>query len=326
MKTRLLRILREAEEYVSGQQLCELFGVSRTAVWKIIGQLKEEGYGIEAVKNRGYKIVDTPDVMTSQEILSRLHAEWMGQKCIHLASVDSTNNYAKRIAEEGALAGTLVVADEQKAGKGRRGRSWETPDNVNIMMTLLLRPKIHPGPAPRLTLLMAMAAAKSIRTETGLEAFIKWPNDVVVGGKKVCGILTEMSAEVDYINYVVVGIGVNVNQESFSEELGRTAGSLYLALGKKISRAGLAVRIVENFEMLYETFIKTEDLSELYEEYNAMCINCGRQVQVQEPDNAYIGTADGINEQGELIIHKEGGGVVCIYAGEVSVRGLYGYV
>ena len=300
MKTRLLRILREAEEYVSGQQLCELFGVSRTAVWKIIGQLKEEGYGIEAVKNRGYKIVDTPDVMTSQEILSRLHAEWMGQKCIHLASVDSTNNYAKRIAEEGALAGTLVVADEQKAGKGRRGRSWETPDNVNIMMTLLLRPKIHPGPAPRLTLLMAMAAAKSIRTETGLEAFIKWPNDVVVGGKKVCGILTEMSAEVDYINYVVVGIGVNVNQESFSEELGRTAGSLYLALGK--------------------------DLSELYEEYNAMCINCGRQVQVQEPDNAYIGTADGINEQGELIIHKEGGGVVCIYAGEVSVRGLYGYV
>lgn len=326
MKTRLLRILRETKEYVSGQQLCECFGVSRTAVWKMIGQLKEEGYEIEAVKNRGYRIVNTPDVMTSQEILSRLHSEWMGHKCIHLTSIDSTNNYARKIAEEGALAGTLVVADEQTAGKGRRGRSWETPDHVNIMMTLLLRPRIHPGPAPRMTLLMAMAAAQSIRAETGLEAFIKWPNDVVLNGKKVCGILTEMSAEVDYINYVVVGIGINVNQESFSRELARTAGSLYLELGKKISRAALAVRIVERFEKLYETFVKTEDLRELYGEYNGMCINCGRQVQVREPGNVYTGTTDGINEKGELIVRREDGETVCIYAGEVSVRGLYGYV
>lgn len=326
MKTRLLRILRETKEYVSGQQLCEFFGVSRTAVWKIICQLKEEGYEIEAVKNRGYRIKNTPDIMTSQEILSRLHSKWIGQKCIHLASVDSTNNYARKIAEEGALAGTLVVADEQTAGKGRRGRSWETPKDVNIMMTLLLRPDIHPGPAPRLTLLMAMAAAESIRAVTGLEASIKWPNDVVVNKKKICGILTEMSAEVDYINYVVVGIGVNVNQDSFPEELGQTAGSLYLEQGKKISRAELTVCILERFEKLYEMFIKTEDLRELYEEYNKMCINCGRQVRVKEPDNEYTGTADGINEKGELIIRKKDGETVCIYAGEVSVRGLYGYV
>lgn len=326
MKTELLKILRESGDYVSGQQLCEHFGVSRTAVWKVIRQLKEEGYEIEAVKNKGYHILEVPDVMTAEEVKSRLHTKWMGQNCLYLDTVDSTNNYAKRIAEEGASDGTLVMADEQTGGKGRRGRSWETPKGANIAMTLLLRPKIRPEHASRLTLLTAMAVALGIRKVTGMDAGIKWPNDVVIHGKKVCGILTEMSTEVDYINYVVIGTGINVNQESFPEEIRHIAGSLSVELGHKISRAELAASIMEALERIYEIFLQTEDLSKLYEEYNGICVNRGHLIRVLEPGHEYNGTTDGINENGELVVHKENGETVCVYAGEVSVRGLYGYV
>lgn len=326
MKAELLRILREAKDYVSGQQLCEHLGVSRTAVWKMIHQLEEDGYEIEAVKNRGYRIREIPDVMTAEEITSRLKTAWMGRPCLYLECVDSTNNYAKKIAEEDASEGTLVIAKEQTAGRGRRGRGWTTPKDVNIMMTLLLRPKIRPEYASRLTLLMAMAVAKGIQKVTGLEALIKWPNDVVVNGRKVCGILTEMNTEIDYINYVVIGTGINVNQQEFPEEIQDTAGSLYQALKRKISRAELTAVVMEALESLYDTFLKTQDLSKLYQEYNAICINCGRQVRVLEPGGEYIGTAEGINTRGELIVTREHGEKVQIYAGEVSVRGVYGYV
>lgn len=244
MKAELLKILREAEDYVSGQQLCDHFGVSRTAVWKVIRQLQEEGYQIEAVKNRGYLLKKdaVPDVMTVPEIISRLHSRWMGRNCIFLETVDSTNNYLKRAAEDGAVNGTLAVAEEQTGGKGRRGRSWETPKGTNIAMTILLRPEIRPEHASRLTLLMAMAVVRGIQKETGLKAGIKWPNDVVVDGHKVCGILTEMNTEVDYINYVVIGTGINVNQTEFPEEIREIAGSLKLSAGHPVARAGLIAR------------------------------------------------------------------------------------
>ena len=321
MKAELLKILREAEGYVSGQQLCSYFGVSRTAVWKVMQQLKEEGYEIEAVKNRGYRIVRTPDAVTAEEIKSRLHTKCMGQNCIFLESVDSTNNHAKRIAEEGAVSGTLVVAENQTGGKGRRGRSWRAEKGSNLMMTLILRPRIQPEHASRLTLLAAMAVARGIRWITGMEAVIKWPNDVVADGKKVCGILTEMNTEVDYINYVVIGVGINVNQKEFPDEISANAGSLHQILGREVSRAALA-----EFEKIYEIFLPTEDMSRLAEEYNLLCVNCGRQIRVLEPGNEYTGFASGINERGELAVTKDNGEKVCVYAGEVSVRGLYGYV
>ncbi|MBS6396928.1 MAG: biotin--[acetyl-CoA-carboxylase] ligase [Clostridiales bacterium] len=326
MKAELLKILRESGDFISGQQLCDHFGVSRTAVWKVIRQLKEEGYEIEAVKNKGYRICEAPNVITAEELGSRLQTRWMGKNCIYLESVDSTNTYAKKLAEEGAPEGTLVVTDEQTGGKGRRGRSWVTHKGENVMMTLMLRPGIRPEHASRLTLLMAMAVARGIRSTTGLHAQIKWPNDVVVNGKKVCGILTEMNTEIDYINYVVVGTGINVNQEEFPEELRDRAGSLFLELGQKVSRAGLAAAVMMELEALYEIFVRTEDLSGLRGEYNELCVNCGKQIRVLEPGNEYTGTTEGINELGELVVLKENGEQVCVYAGEVSVRGLYGYV
>ena len=328
MKAELLKILREAEDYVSGQQLCDHFGVSRTAVWKVIRQLQEEGYQIEAVKNRGYLLKKdaVPDVMTVPEIIIRLHSRWMGRNCIFLETVDSTNNYLKRAAEDGAVNGTLAVAEEQTGGKGRRGRSWETPKGTNIAMTILLRPEIRPEHASRLTLLMAMAVVRGIQKETGLQAGIKWPNDVVVDGHKVCGILTEMNTEVDYINYVVIGTGINVNQTEFPEEIREIAGSLKLSAGHPVARAGLIASIMEELEDLYEVFLKTEYLSALKDEYNRNCVTCGHEIRVLEPGHEYTGMTDGINDLGELVVKKADGETVCVYAGEVSVRGLYGYV
>lgn len=328
MRAEILKMLREAEGYVSGQQLCEHFGVSRTAVWKVIQQLKEEGYEIEAVKNKGYRIGSSPELITSEEITSQLHTSWMAKKTIYLESVDSTNNYVKKIAEAGEKNGTLVVADEQTGGKGRRGRSWATLKGVNLAFSLLLRPSIRPEHASRLTLLMAMAVAEGIRKVTGLEAGIKWPNDVVADGRKVCGILTEMNTEVDYINYVVIGTGINVNQDpsTFPEEIRQTAGSLCALAGKKISRAELVARVMEALERYYEIFLKTEDLSELYKEYNEICVNRGHEIRVMEPGHEYTGTTDGINQDGELVVRREDGSMVNVYAGEVSVRGLYGYI
>lgn len=326
MKAELLKILREAGDYISGQQLCEHFGVSRTAVWKAVRQLKEDGYVIEAVQNKGYCIRESPDAVTMEELKSRLRTAWMGQSVVYLESVDSTNTHAKRLAEEGAPAGTLVITDEQTFGKGRRGRSWASSRGDNIMMTVILRPQIRPEHASRLTLLMALAVAKGIRKVTGLAAGIKWPNDVVVRGKKVCGILTELSMEMEDINYVVIGAGINVNQQHFPEEIRETAGALCLELGSRIPRAGLAAAVLEELEAVYEQFLRTEDLSALCEEYNALCVNRGREIRVLDPGKEYTGTTDGINASGELVVRKADGTVTAVYAGEVSVRGLYGYV
>ena len=200
MKAKILELLREKETYVSGQELCEQFGVSRTAVWKAIGQLKKEGYVIEAVQNKGYHLVDQAEEVYNQaDIQSRLKTKWVGHPLLFFDSIDSTNIRAKLEAEQGAESGLLVVADQQTAGRGRRGRGWESPSGSNIYYTLMLKPDFNADCAPMLTLVMALAVAKGIRQTLGrgseegaAKVGIKWPNDIVVDGKKVCGILTEM--------------------------------------------------------------------------------------------------------------------------------------
>ena len=211
MKTEILRMLREADGYISGQELCNKFGVSRTAVWKAINQLKEAGYEIDAVQNKGYILKAAPDIMNQNELKSIMNTSWAGQELLYFDSIDSTNTKAKELAEAGYPNGTLVVSDSQSAGKGRRGRSWESPSGTGIFMTLMLKPDINPNNASMLTLVAALAVAKAISEITGEKALIKWPNDIVMNGKKVCGILTEMSAQFDYINNIVIGIGINVH-------------------------------------------------------------------------------------------------------------------
>lgn len=325
MKSEILEALRETDGYVSGQDLCNKFGVSRTAVWKAIKQLKEAGYEIEAVPNKGYHIVSAPDLTNKVELESIRNTTWAGQEIYYYDVTDSTNIRAKELAEEGHPSGTLVVADCQESGRGRRGRSWDSPSGTGIFMTLLLKPEMNPNHASMLTLVAAMAVARAISKCADTEALIKWPNDIVIGGKKICGILTEMSAQFDFINHIVIGIGINVHNEHFPEEIAETASSILLQTGKRIRRAELIEQILEQFEHYYAIFMETEDLSGLVKEYNSILVNMNKSVRVLDPKEPFEGKAMGITKKGELIVDTWESRKM-VSSGEVSVRGLYGYV
>ena len=325
MKARILTILSNSDSYVSGQQLCEQLGVSRTAVWKVINRLKEEGYLIDSVSNKGYRLLNQPDVVTKEAILSKLQTKYMGRNVFSYDEVTSTNTVAKQLADEGEAEGTLIVSDKQNQGKGRRGRCWESPKGTGVFMTVILKPQMKPVYASMLTLVAALALNNAITDLTGLESKIKWPNDIVVNNKKLSGILTELSAEVDYINYIVVGIGVNVSMKDFPEELKDKATSLLLESGKSISRAQLIAKTMEYLENYYERFLRTHDLSELKEVYSKVLINKDQVVRILSEEDSYIGIARGITNEGHLIVEKDNHELVEVYSGEVSVRGLYSY-
>lgn len=326
MKEEILRLLRGADGYISGQELCNRFGVSRTAVWKAINQLKEAGYEIEAQQNKGYRLKAAPDLMTEAEIKSLMHTEWVAKEVLYFDTIDSTNTKAQELAEKGYPSGTLVVADKQESGKGRRGRSWVSPSGTGIFMTLMIKPDINPNNASMLTLVAALAVAKAITSVTGEEAMIKWPNDIVVNGKKVCGILTEMNAQFDYINHIVVGIGINVHNESFPEEISQMASSLMIeAGGKRFHRAQIIAETMSYFEQYYDTFLKTQDLSALVREYDKLLVNRNKSVRVLDPKEPFDGKAMGITPKGELIVDTWESRKL-VSSGEVSVRGIYGYV
>ncbi len=325
MKSEILKALRNTEGFVSGQQLCEKLGVSRTAVWKGIQKLKQEGYTIEAISNKGYRLLEAPDVLNIDELESYRKTRWIGEEIYYFDVTDSTNTRVKQLAEQGSVHGTLVVADRQEAGKGRRGRNWASPPGVSIYMSILLKPGIKPQSASMLTLIAALSVTKAIKEFTGLLPQIKWPNDIVINGKKVCGILTEMDTEINHINYIVVGIGINVRNTEFPKEIAAMATSLLLEGGKEVIRAKLVQEVCFQFEHYYEIFMKTNNLSGVREEYNAYLVNLGRKVRVLDPKEPFEGEAEGITDTGELIVNtKEGQKLVS--AGEVSVRGIYGYV
>ena len=326
MKDEILRMLREADGYVSGQELCNKFGVSRTAVWKAINQLKEAGYEIEAQPNKGYHIKSVPDLINENELKSIWNTRWIGQEILCFESIDSTNTKAKELADAGYPSGTLVVADQQSAGRGRRGRNWESPAGTGIFMTLMLKPEINPNNASMLTLVAALAVARAITDVSGQKAMIKWPNDIVMNGKKICGILTEMSAQFDYINHIVIGIGINVHNEVFPEEIKQIASSMMLECqGRHFHRAEIIEKTMEYFEHYYEIYLRTEDLSELVKEYNSMLVNMHAAVKVLDPKDSFEGKAMGITKRGELIVDTWEARKL-VSSGEVSVRGIYGYV
>lgn len=327
MKSQILALLRERKDYVSGQELCERFGVSRTAVWKAVGQLKKEGYRIEAVQKRGYLLLEEEkNVFGQHELESRMNTRWAGRPVTFYESVNSTNLRAKLDAENGYGQGALVVADMQTAGRGRRGRAWNSPAGTNAYFTLILKPEYKPDLASMVTLVMALAVAEAIRNTCGVSAGIKWPNDIVADGRKVCGMLTEMSVERDYIHHVVVGVGINVGRQEFAPEIAATAVSLEELCGKKVSRAELVVNVMKAFEDYYDSFEKEGSLAGLQGQYNNLLVNCGREVRVLDPQGEYQGISKGINEKGELLVELPNGQVKEVYAGEVSVRGIYGYV
>ena len=271
-------------------------------------------------------------IQTFLQRLSKEEGLWIGQNCVVFDETDSTNIQAAALAEDGAPHGTLVIAEAQTAGRGRRGRTWVSGAGQHIYMSLLLRPQIQPANASMLTLVMGLAAARACHDmlkEMGCQEAdaigIKWPNDLVWEGRKICGILTEMKADQTGICSIVIGIGINVNGLEFPGELQKTAASLRMAAGKELSREELVARTLIHFAHDYDVFLQTEDLKGLQEAYNQFLVNVHREVRVLDPGNEYVGIARGINEQGELLVECQGE-IRCVYAGEVSVRGIYGYV
>ena len=332
IKTSILRMIRQSSGYVSGQSLCEALGVSRTAVWKYVNQLKEEGYEFDAVSNKGYRIVKYPDIITREEIESMLPEGLAVTNVVYYHETDSTNTRAKQAAEDGEKSGTLFITECQTGGRGRRGRTWESPAGSGIWMSLLLRPEIKPFDASMLTIVAAMGMKDAIEEiigagagQGGIHCKIKWPNDIVLGDRKICGMLTEMSAETDWINYVVIGIGVNVNTTEFDDSIKDMASSILLQTGSSVKRSDVVVAFARHFSRYYDEFLKECNLSGLADDYNKALINVGRDVKIVERDGSFVAKAVGIDETGSLIVEKDGD-TIRIVAGEVSVRGLYGYV
>ena len=275
-------------------------------------------------EKESYEEIVTDGIYNETTIADQIHTKWAG-KTVHFArETDSTNLWIKRLAKEGASEGTLALAEFQSAGRGRLGRSWEVPEGTSVMMSILLRPKFEPQYAPTLTLVMGMAVAKAVKN-LGFDVSIKWPNDVVVSHKKICGILTEMGVRDGKIDYAVIGVGINVNIREFPEEMADKATSLYLESGREFDRSQIPGLVMEAFEEYYEKFAATCDLSGLKEEYESILANYNQPVRVlaKEP---YEGVARGITDGGELLVEKTDGTIVAVSAGEVSVRGLYSYV
>lgn len=250
----------------------------------------------------------------------------METNIIFFEEVDSTNDCLRRMAAEGAEEGLVVHAATQTSGKGRRGRVWESAKKDNLYFSILLRPEMTPNQAPMLTLVMAYAVAKVLEKKFGVCPQIKWPNDILVAGKKVCGILTEMFLKGSKIDFIVLGCGVNVNQMAFSQELESKATSLKCATGIQWDAQKLLQEILETFGCWYSVFLQEGNLGFLQEDYNQLLVNREREVLVQEPEREYTAFAKGINAAGELVVKREDGSEECVFAGEVSVRGIYGYV
>lgn len=325
MKDQVLAFLKEQEKYRSGEEISQKIGVTRAAVWKAIKKLQAEGYEIESSTKKGYKLLTAPNVITPSEIKHELQTESLGQVIWYKEEVDSTNNQAKILARQGAEEGLLVIAERQTEGKGRLGRSWQSPAGTGIWMSLILRPTILPRYASQLTLLAGLSMCEVIREVTGLDAQIKWPNDIVVHGKKVCGILAEMSAEMEGVNYIVIGIGVNVNSGYFPETLPH-ASSLAIQGKREYSRKGIIKKFLEIFEVDYKKYKKHNDLSEIMVRYKNNCITLDRKVKLLMGGETIFAEATDISDEGELIVTLEDGTRKVVASGEVSVRGVYDYI
>ena len=323
----ILRLLKkESHSYLSGQALSKTFGISRTAIWKHIKAIKKMGYAIEASPAKGYRLNQKSLPFNAFEITSGLKTSVIGRDLVFYEEADSTNDIARTLASNGAGEGSAVVADSQKKGKGRLGRRWESPAGVNIYTSIVLRPSIMPVFAPQLTLVSAVAVAETIsrflNNGSGYkpEPTVKWPNDILINGKKAAGILTEMSSEMDRVNFVVIGIGVNVNmsKKMLPEELRPIVTSLREETGKEISRTDFIRTLYLSIEKWYKLYLKNgfEPIREAWNSYFKMA---GKVVKVQQMDRVIEGVAIGLDNDGMLLLREKNGNIARIISGDVSI-------
>lgn len=319
-KAILQELYQQKGTYLSGEELAERFGVSRTAIWKHINNLKKEGYSIETVNKKGYRLLENDNKLVPQELLSMMNTKEIGKNILYFDSIDSTNNYAKQIANH-SPHGTLIISDEQLAGRGRLGRGWSSPKGEGIWMSILLKPQIPPTEGAKMTQIAAAAVCLAIKEMTGLATLIKWPNDIVLGGKKVCGILTEMAGELNEVSYLIVGIGINVNIKEFPEDLQEKATSLLLAKGTPIERKVLIAKTMDQFELLYQHYLENHNLSRTVEVCRSFSAVLGKNIQIIRGGESTTALAIDITEDGLLKVKQENGQEETLLSGEISIRG-----
>ena len=325
----ILKLLQENKgTFVSGEQISEEMGITRAAIWKSIDGLRKEGYEIESKTKLGYRLVASPDRATAENVGARITTRVVGQHISYFEQIDSTNTYAKQAALEGGADGLVVIANEQTGGRGRSGRSFQSPPDKGLYLTALLRPQAAPADVLNITALAAVAACNAVERVCGVRPGIKWTNDLILNGKKLAGILTEMGIEGESgaLQYVVIGIGLNANQEpeDFAEEVAEMAVSLRMALGAPVCRAALAAALIEELDALYGRL--GGDLSGDLTQYRADCVTLGRQVRILGSGAERPGEAVDIDEGFGLVVRRADGTEEVVRSGEVSVRGLYGYV
>ncbi|HAA43138.1 MAG TPA: biotin--[acetyl-CoA-carboxylase] ligase [Ruminiclostridium sp.] len=334
MKNKVLKKLKSAEgKYVSGEQLSEYLGVSRTYIWKCIKELREEGYVIESSPKVGYKLTFIPDIINSKEIMTERESKILGKNVIYFPQIDSTNNYAKKIAQEGCEEGTVVIADLQTSGRGRLGRKWSSKNKKGILMSVVLKPEISIEELQIITLAASVAVVETVKELTGIGLGVKWPNDIILDGRKVCGILTEASMEMDKINFVVLGIGLNVwhEKEDFPDELEEKATSLSIYMKQKsqlndiiIRRSRLIIRILYKLEELYDK-INKGDLGSITTLWKKYSVTLGREVLISVKGEQHSGIAIDITNEGKLVVECTDGSRKEVLSGEIYVKGLLGY-
>lgn len=316
-------ILDSGKEFVSGEELSKELGISRTAVWKHINALKEEGYSIESVNKKGYRLLDSPnDLLNPQNIYHNLRTDIVGQNIIHFNTLESTNDYLKQVGND-VVEGTVVISEEQTKGKGRLGRAWESKVGDGIWMSIILKPDIMPYKAPFITLIAGASVVKALNN-LGVNAQIKWPNDIIINNKKICGILTELSAEIERINYVVLGIGMNVKNEDFDSELKNKATSLHKE-GYELYRVDIVKEIFYQFELLYKKYLDNdkEEVLKICRDNSAIL---NKEIYIIRNDEKELVKCIDVNEEGNLLVKNSSGQVKEIISGEVSIRGVKGYV
>jgi BirA family biotin operon repressor/biotin-[acetyl-CoA-carboxylase] ligase len=355
----LLKILQENTDFISGERISETLHISRTAVWKAVNKLKAKGYAILSVSHRGYRLVSCADILSPGELDPFCRTAGIGRPFIYSESCVSTNDEAKSGGLSGAKDGTVYITDRQTKGRGRMGKDWHCEEKKGIAMSILLRPSIAPSQVMPLSLLTGLCTCKALEEMTGLPFQVKWPNDVVISGKKAAGMLIEMSTIGEMVQFIVIGIGINVNNTVFPEDLASVATSVFLETDRDLSRQELVCRVLWHFEQGYARFMKEADEADgwdgadetgkvgktekryksgeadgsagkpramsIVDEYKSRCVNLGKQVSVHQRGSVYTGIAKDITPAGELVILLPDGKERVVMSGEVSVRGIYGY-
>ena len=321
-RNKLIELLsnpHENEAFISGQLLSEKLGISRSAIWKHMNELKKDGYDIEGVSRKGYRIISFPDKISENTLKWGLNTEWLGKHIIHKESVASTQKIAHMAALEGAEHGTIIIADEQTAGKGRMNREFHSANQDGIWMSVILRPNILPYDAPQLTLLTATVLAQVIDSYNKVNPQIKWPNDILINGKKISGILTEMQAEQDQVLYVVIGMGINVNQsaKSFPEDIRNHVTSLAIESGEKWSKVKFVRDILETFEEKFNHYLENgfPNVKTTWEKYG---FRINEQLEIKTSRETWMGEFLGISEDGALLAKRASGETEKIYSAEIS--------